>query len=360
MKNVIKLFSVLFLASGAAGVSTLKAQTHDPAAVSIINSLIDNNGLTGYAKNDPANWDFAEWDNSTPKRLIELDFWYGGICLTGSVSFVGLTSLEYLDCDESNLTQLDVSGLTNLGELFCGYNNLTQLNVSGCTKLEFLACEENFLTELDVSNCENLEGLFCDYNNLTQLNVSGCTKLEVLVCEENHLTALDLTGLNALYEFYGDDQSVPLTLQENTAGNYTRNVSLNNPTFGNSAVTYSGGVLTSSSNTVASTNFTVQTGKNGYELSGIMYFTYGTVGIVETQCTASPRVYPNPTNGQLRITYAGTERVSSVQMYDVIGQVVFTSAPSSTSLETVIDISHLSAGLYFLKIDNKMIKVIKQ
>ena len=84
------------------------------------------------------------------------------------------------------------------------------------------------------------------------------------------------------------------------------------------------------------------------------------VGIVGATHALSLRVYPNPTNGKLHITYAETLRATSVQMFDVVGQVVFVSALSSTSPETTIDISHLSAGLYFLKVDNKVIKVVKE
>ncbi|MDR0205642.1 MAG: T9SS type A sorting domain-containing protein, partial [Bacteroidales bacterium] len=76
------------------------------------------------------------------------------------------------------------------------------------------------------------------------------------------------------------------------------------------------------------------------------------------------QIYPNPTNGQLRITNYNTDRHSeqseeSVTICDVVGQVIFTSRLSELSSETTIDISHLANGLYFLKIENKIIKIIK-
>jgi len=75
-------------------------------------------------------------------------------------------------------------------------------------------------------------------------------------------------------------------------------------------------------------------------------------------------VYPNPTNGQLRITnYELRNRTLSgaeVEIFSIVGQVVFTTRLSELPTETIIDISHLANGLYFLKIDNKMIKVMKQ
>ena len=85
-------------------------------------------------------------------------------------------------------------------------------------------------------------------------------------------------------------------------------------------------------------------------------------------------VYPNPANGQLTIDCRDViNHVSTVEIYDVVGQLMqkapFNSpeggkySPPSEGLgeaTIVLDISHLAAGLYFLKIDERVIKVIKQ
>ena len=71
------------------------------------------------------------------------------------------------------------------------------------------------------------------------------------------------------------------------------------------------------------------------------------------------RIYPNPTTGQIQITnhktiaHRSERSEESVAVYDVVGQVVFMSAMSSMSTETVIDISHLPAGFYIMKIKTK-------
>jgi len=79
------------------------------------------------------------------------------------------------------------------------------------------------------------------------------------------------------------------------------------------------------------------------------------------------KIYPNPTSGQLTIN---NEQLTIncedkgacplVEVYNVVGQVVFTSQLSKLSPETTIDISHISAGLYFLKIDGKTVKIVKE
>jgi hypothetical protein len=115
-------------------------------------------------------------------------------------------------------------------------------------------------------------------------------------------------------------------------------------------------------------------------------------GIVETHCIASLRVYPNPANNQLTIAIDnGQWTMDNVEIYNVVGQLVYTPltpleggiAPSSNTAkspfeggrgmsekapslleraggEVIIDISHLAKGLYFLKIDNKVVKFIKE
>ena len=87
-----------------------------------------------------------------------------------------------------------------------------------------------------------------------------------------------------------------------------------------------------------------------------------TVGIVGAgHALPLPRIYPNPTTGQLRVSgdiLDGKDR--EIRIFNVVGQVVFTSQLSKLSPETAIDISHLSAGLYFLKVDGKMVKIVKE
>ena len=98
-------------------------------------------------------------------------------------------------------------------------------------------------------------------------------------------------------------------------------------------------------------------------LSGIITATKY-VGIAEVDNYLSLRVYPNPTDGKLylstkgRIQYAPT--TTTIELFDVVGMNVGAYRIRPTEEETVIDISHLSAGLYFLKVDNKVIKVVKE
>jgi len=80
---------------------------------------------------------------------------------------------------------------------------------------------------------------------------------------------------------------------------------------------------------------------------------------VQTLHATSPlNVYPNPTNGILHIVAedAGATNALPVQIYDIYGREIVNC---QLSIVNSIDISHLENGLYFLKIGNKTVKIIK-
>jgi hypothetical protein len=49
-----------------------------------------------------------------------------------------------------------------------------------------------------------------------------------------------------------------------------------------------------------------------------------------------------------------------MELFDIVGQCVGAYRIRPENNEAIIDISHLASGMYFLKIDNKMYKIIKQ
>jgi len=404
-----KAISWIWLWLGTLFISfSAQAQTYDPYAVQVINNLIANNGLTA-TPDAPETWTFATWNDENPKQLIELDFIsITYIFLHGDASFAGLTTLqkllisdsrislldltnctqlqkldcyacvnltkldltnctqlEYLkcyeceltqlsvtnciqlksiDCTDNHLTELNVANCTQLQRLWCELNGLTKLVLTNCTQLYDLGCSLNCLTELDLTNCTQLQNLWCYCNSLTELNLTNCMHLKSLSCYHNCLTKLSL-GVDNLSLFLGLDQKVSLTLHENEAGEYTHSILLNNPAFGNNAISYWDNILKSVDTTVTSTIFSVQTGKAGYELSGTMNFNYTKVGINE-QDKVQLQVYPNPTTGQLTINNEQLT-INNVEIFDIYGKKHHLITSSSNHL---INISHLPAGVYFVKI----------
>ena len=135
--------------------------------------------------------------------------------LTGISHF---TALKALNCDDNQLTSLDVSKNTALTDLACDYNQLTSLDVSKNVALTYLDCYGNQLTSLDVSKNTALTYLDCGKNQLTTLDVSKNTALTELVCRSNQLTALDVSKNTALtYLDCRKNQLTALDVDKNTA-----------------------------------------------------------------------------------------------------------------------------------------------
>jgi hypothetical protein len=119
-------------------------------------------------------------------------------------------------------------------------------------------------------------------------------------------------------------------------------------------------------------------------ISGTCIVTVGTGKIanaddVETQLIASVQIYPNPTDGQLTISLpnpseGGAYEAWSIEIYDAVGRSVNIAHPTLRILPSFggggggrlggLDISHLPAGIYFIRIttENGIVtrKVVKQ
>jgi len=74
----------------------------------------------------------------------------------------------------------------------------------------------------------------------------------------------------------------------------------------------------------------------------------------------SINVYPNPVTDQLRITNYELRDNAVIEIFSIVGQVIGAYCIRPESNETIIDISHLSNGIYFMKLDGKTVKIVKQ
>ena len=88
----------------------------------------------------------------------------------------------------------------------------------------------------------------------------------------------------------------------------------------------------------------------------------GHVGIVETHNYASLRIFPNPVNEQLTVSLAGGGKgveeltIEKIEIYDVVGQLLYQTTNKQINNEISIDISHLAAGMYFIKFDDHRVE----
>ena len=88
------------------------------------------------------------------------------------------------------------------------------------------------------------------------------------------------------------------------------------------------------------------------------------VGINETDNDDVVRIYPNPTNGEIRFEISDMRyEILEIEIFDVFGRNIVSNLKSQISNQK-IDISHLPTGVYFVKIttDNGIVtkKIVKQ
>ena len=79
------------------------------------------------------------------------------------------------------------------------------------------------------------------------------------------------------------------------------------------------------------------------------------------------QVYPNPVNDELRITNYELRMGDVVEMFDMNGKRVYVApvgalhaTPLPAGNQITINVSHLPAGMYVVKIGNRSAKIVKQ
>jgi len=76
----------------------------------------------------------------------------------------------------------------------------------------------------------------------------------------------------------------------------------------------------------------------------------------ETEDGKALQIYPNPTDGKIHII---NYKSGNIELYDALGKLQKSESKIEKG-EILIDISYLAKGMYFLKVDGKMFKVVKE
>ncbi|MBR2697078.1 MAG: hypothetical protein IKE76_00655, partial [Clostridia bacterium] len=123
--------------------------------------------------------------------------------------------LEYLECWNCGLKEVDVTHNPKLHILDCGDNALTTLNISNNSELEYLWTADNNLTELDVTHNPKLREMDCSNNKLKKLDISKNPKLQGLWLINNGVTALDISACPILVEKTDRAKTSPVYFGDN-------------------------------------------------------------------------------------------------------------------------------------------------
>ena len=221
--------------------------------------------------------------------------------------------LRGFDCSKNgeNLTALDASNNTQLMGLFCGNNNLSSLDVSKNTKLTVLSCFNNKLSNLDLSKNTQLRELFCYGNNFST------QALDAIYC--------------ALPDRTGKDNGLIEPVKNSSDPNHAT-------------------VLATNAQNAIDKNWKVL-----YDEGGAYIHTTGSydcsTAVAEAATEPSLTLYPNPVADVLYLS--ATAR--TIRVYDMYGIEVAHATDTDH-----VEVSHLPAGIYTVKADGTVAKMVKR
>ena len=275
------------------------------------------------AKDSAIKLDFKTSATGTPVRIVS-----GSITQDITVGTFWKGTANYT----ADGTEMKVYG--DLTGFYCSDNRgkITALDPSHNTQLTWLYCSGNNLTSLDVSNNTQLGNLYCNKNQLTSLDVSKNTQLNTLYCWDNKFFTQALDDIYcALPVRSASDNAKIVPVESASAPNHATVLATNaqNATAKNWKVLYA-------DNTDIPT-----TGKHKCSATDI----------AEASAEQALTLYPNPVADVLYLS--ATAR--TIRVYDIYGIEVAHATDTDR-----VEVSHLPAGIYTVKADGTVAKMVKR
>ena len=266
--------------------------------------------------------------------------------------------LEYLNCYNNKLTQLDLKNNTKLTFLNCGRNTISSLDLSKNTQLSILYCNDNKLTSLSIDRNILLKSFGCNNNMLSALDVSKNTQLDILYCYTNRLTKLDVSKNTQLKRLYCHTNNFTTAALDDI---YCSLPDRKGQTEGqiqpltNASSADKSKVLATNGNNAIAKGWKIQYFEKNTDITGFTgtHQCGGGTGIDEAKDLPSLAIYPNPVKDVLNI--ASDKPVHSIRIYNVYGTEVAHATDTNS-----IDVSHLPAGVYMVRTDGKVARIIKE
>ena len=285
------------------------------------------------------------------------------------------TQLTMLFCSNNQLSSLDVSRNTHLATLFCSNNQLTSLDISKNTQLAVLDCSNNQLTSLDISRNTQLTTLFCYNNHFTILDVLKNTALTELDCSKNQLIALDVSkNMHLATLFCYNNQLTSLDISKNMQlaelDCYDNNFSTAaldaiycalpvreavdkakiHPVYDASSANHATVLATNKQNAIDK-NWKVQYYADNTDIPTTGSYVCPATDIAEATADQQLTLYPNPVGDMLYLS--ATAR--TIHIYNMYGTEVLRATDTDR-----IAVSNLPTGVYTVKADGTVVKMVKR
>ena len=245
--------------------------------------------------------------------------WYDGhspssfTVTAGSTTITIYGDIRWFSCSENgaNLTAIDVSKNTQLRLLGCSSNQLSSLDLSKNTELFLLSCNDNKLTSLDISNKSKLKEIYCYDNNFTTAT------LDDIYCSLPDRTGTTFVKIQPVY---------------------------------NSSSSNLATVLATNAANATAKNWKVQYYKNNSDITTTGSYDCSTA-VAEAAAEPALTLYPNPVADVLYLS--ATAR--TIRIYNVYGIEVAHATDTDR-----VEVSHLPAGIYTVRADGTVAKMVKR
>ena len=286
-----------------------------------------NSYITLTVKKDSAiRLDFAAVAAATPVRIVS-----GSNTQDITVGTSWLGEADYTAGSTTMTVYGDIIGFD------CQRNgvNLTAIDPSHNTQLTVLNCRNNSLNSLDISQNTQLTELDCSSNQLSSLDISHNTQLTKLYCYDNNFTTATLDDIYcALPDRTSETNGVIQPVYNSLSSNHAT-------------------VLATNAQNAIDKNWKVQYYDNDTDISATTgkHKCSATTDIAEAAAEPQLILYPNPVADVLYLS--ATAR--TIRIYNVYG----TEVAHATDTDR-IDVAHLPAGVYTVKADGTVAKMVKR
>ena len=295
---------------------------------------------------------------------------------------------KFLYCRYNLLTQLDLTNNPLIRDISCGFNQITAINFGSTNNLRELKSNGNLFSSLDLSNmpelfrigvfnnpnltsldltqCPSLRFLVCFYNNIeTPLDLTQNPLLEWLYCNNNPIPSIDTSQSSLLEIFWASNTPITqMDLSHNPLLETVTTMDMPNLKWvdvrnGNNEI------INFKSNDSPNLTCVYVDDTNSNDGSFIID-PHTTLVNNEEECEALSindyeftllfNLSPNPVNSSFIIENNSNFTIKEIKIYAVSGKLVL----EKTNNNNTIDISHLSTGLYLVKIQTEVGEIIKK